>query len=193
MKKLIFAIFAIMLITLSCDKGNSSTYKNNIMNNDTINISDITVKNIDGQEVNLSDYKGKVLLIVNVASHCGFTPQYTALEQIYKKYNANGFEILAFPSNDFGGQEPGTNEEIKNFCTSKYDVTFPMFDKIKVLGDEKSPLYARIIKYPPEGDVSWNFEKFIVDKNGNVVGRFKSKVTPDSEEITSAIEKELSK
>ena len=163
------------------------------MNNDTINISDITVKNIDGQEVNLSDYKGKVLLIVNVASHCGFTPQYTALEQIYKKYNAKGFEILAFPSNDFGGQEPGTNEEIKNFCTSKYDVTFPMFDKIKVLGDEKSSLYARIIKYPPEGDVSWNFEKFIVDKNGNVVGRFKSKVTPDSEEITSAIEKELSK
>jgi len=193
MKKLILAIFAIMLITLSFDKGNSSTYKNNIMNNDTINISDITVKNIDGQEVNLSDYKGKVLLIVNVASHCGFTPQYKALEQIYKKYNANGFEILAFPSNDFGGQEPGTNEEIKNFCTSKYDVTFPMFDKIKVLGDEKSPLYARIIKYPPEGDVSWNFEKFIVDKNGNVVGRFKSKVTPDSEEITSAIEKELSK
>ena len=163
------------------------------MNNDTINISDITVKNIDGQEVKLSDYKGKVLLIVNVASHCGFTPQYTALEQIYKKYNAKGFEILAFPSNDFGGQEPGTNEEIKNFCTSKYDVTFPMFDKIKVLGDEKSPLYERIIKYPPEGDVSWNFEKFIVDKNGNVVGRFKSKVTPDSEEITSAIEKELSK
>jgi len=193
MKKLILAIFAIMLITLGFDKGNSSTYKNNIMNNDTINISDITVKNIDGQEVNLSDYKGKVLLIVNVASHCGFTPQYKALEQIYKKYNANGFEILAFPSNDFGGQEPGTNEEIKNFCTSKYDVTFPMFDKIKVLGDEKSPLYARIIKYPPEGDVSWNFEKFIVDKNGNVVGRFKSKVTPDSEEITSAIEKELSK
>lgn len=193
MKKLILAIFAIMLITLSFSKGNSSTYKNNIMNNDTINISDITVKNIDGQEVNLSDYKGKVLLIVNVASHCGFTPQYTALEQIYKKYNANGFEILAFPSNDFGGQEPGTNEEIKNFCTSKYDVTFPMFDKIKVLGDEKSPLYARIIKYPPEGDVSWNFEKFIVDKNGNVVGRFKSKITPDSEEITSAIEKELSK
>lgn len=193
MKKLILAIFAIMLITLGFDKGNSSTYKNNIMNNDTINISDITVKNIDGQEVNLSDYKGKVLLIVNVASHCGFTPQYKALEQIYKKYNAKGFEILAFPSNDFGGQEPGTNEEIKNFCTSKYDVTFPMFDKIKVLGDEKSPLYARIIKYPPEGDVSWNFEKFIVDKNGNVVGRFKSKVTPDSEEITSAIEKELSK
>lgn len=193
MKKLILAIFAIMLITLSFGKGNSSTYKNNIMNNDTINLSDITVKNIDGQEVKLSDYKGKVLLIVNVASHCGFTPQYTALEQIYKKYNANGFEILAFPSNDFGGQEPGTNEEIKNFCTSKYDVTFPMFDKIKVLGDEKSPLYARIIKYAPEGDISWNFEKFIVDKNGNVVGRFKSKVTPDSEEITSAIEKELSK
>lgn len=180
------------IILFSDAKVSLSNNKIN-MAQDTINIINEKVRNIDGQEVSLSDYKGKVLMIVNVASFCGYTPQYEGLENIYKKYKDMGFEILAFPCNDFGAQEPGSNEEIKTFCTTRYSVTFPLFDKIKVLGNEKSPLYAKLINFPPAGDISWNFEKFLIDKNGNVVARFKSKVTPESEEITSAIEKELSR
>ena len=178
-------LFSDAKVSLSKNKTN--------MAQDTINIINEKVRNIDGQEVSLSDYKGKVLMIVNVASFCGYTPQYEGLENIYKKYKDMGLEILAFPCNDFGAQEPGSNEEIKTFCTTRYSVTFPLFDKIKVLGNEKSPLYAKLINFPPAGDISWNFEKFLIDKNGNVVARFKSKVTPESEEITSAIEKELSR
>ncbi|OGU66207.1 MAG: glutathione peroxidase [Stygiobacter sp. RIFOXYC12_FULL_38_8] len=149
---------------------------------------------MNGKEVKLSDYKGKVLLIVNVASKCGYTKQYAGLEAIYEKYKAEGFEILAFPCNDFGGQEPGTNEEIQEFCSSTYSVKFKLFDKIKVLGDEKAPLYALLTnnKNVEQGDIKWNFEKFLVDKEGNIVSRFRSKVTPESEELTKAIEKELS-
>lgn len=158
------------------------------------NIQDVTVKDMNGKEVKLSDYKGKVLLIVNVASKCGYTKQYAGLEAIYEKYKAKGFEILAFPCNDFGGQEPGTNEQIQEFCSSTYSVKFKLFDKIKVLGDEKAPLYALLTnnKNVEQGDIKWNFEKFLVDKEGNVVSRFRSKVTPESEELTKAIEKELS-
>ena len=158
------------------------------------NIQDVTVKDMNGKEVKLSDYKGKVLLIVNVASKCGYTKQYAGLEAIYEKYKAQGFEILAFPCNDFGGQEPGTNEEIQEFCSSTYSVKFKLFDKIKVLGDEKSPLYSLLTdnKNVEKGDIKWNFEKFLVDKEGNVVSRFRSKITPESEELTKAIEKELS-
>lgn len=156
-------------------------------------ITDIIVKDINGREVKLSDYKGKVLLIVNVASKCGFTPQYEGLQKIYEKYKDKGFEILAFPCNDFGGQEPGTNEEIKNFCSTKYNVTFKLFDKIKILGNERAPLYERLINSDnvEKGDVKWNFEKFLVDKNGNIRARFRSKVKPESEEITKEIEKLL--
>jgi glutathione peroxidase len=164
------------IILFSDAKVSLSNNKIN-MAQDTINIINEKVRNIDGQEVSLSDYKGKVLMIVNVASFCGYTPQYEGLENIYKKYKDMGFEILAFPCNDFGGQEPGSNEEIKTFCTTRYSVSFPLFDKIKVLGDEKSPLYAKLINFPPAGDISWNFEKFLIDKNGNFVARFKSKVT----------------
>jgi len=158
-------------------------------------IKDIVVKDIDDKDVKLSEYKGKVLLIVNVASKCGYTPQYTGLETIYKKYKEKGFEILAFPCNDFGGQEPWTNEEIKEFCSTKYDVTFKLFDKIKVLGEDQSPLYARLINndVTDKGDVKWNFEKFLIDKEGNIVSRFRSKVTPESEEMTKAIEHELAR
>lgn len=161
----------------------------------TNNISDITVKDMNGKEVHLSDYKGKVLLIVNVASECGFTPQYEGLEKIYKKYNDKGFEILAFPCNQFGGQEPGTNEEIKNFCSSKYNVTFKLFDKIEVNGQNQSPLYEKLESNTntDQGDVKWNFEKFLISKDGEIVARFRSKVTPESEEITGAIEKEMEK
>jgi len=162
----------------------------NKMNN---NISQITVKDIDGKSVNLADYKGRVLLIVNVASYCGNTKQYSGLEKIYKEYKSKGFEILAFPCNQFGEQEPGTNEEIKNFCTSKYDVTFRLFDKIDVNGNSKSPLYSVLTDNEVTGkaDVKWNFEKFLIDKDGNVVARFHNKTAPTSDEIISAIEKEL--
>ncbi len=157
------------------------------------NISSISVKDIDGKIVNLGAYKGKVLLIVNVANYCGYTKQYSGLEQIYKKYNDMGFEILAFPCNQFGEQEPGTNEEIKNFCSSKFDVTFRLFDKIDVNGKNKSPLYTVLTDNEVIGksDIKWNFEKFVIDKNGNVIARFPSSVEPTSEKLISAIEKEL--
>jgi glutathione peroxidase len=159
------------------------------------NVKDIVVKDIDGKEVKLSDYSGKVLLIVNVASKCGYTKQYTGLQAIYDKYKEKGFEILAFPCNDFGGQEPGSNEEIKEFCSGNFNVSFPLFDKIKVLGDDKSPLYDRLINSGKveKGDIKWNFEKFIIDKKGNIVERYRSKVTPESEEIIKALERELAK
>ena len=148
---------------------------------------------MSGKEIKLSDYNGKVLLIVNVASECGFTPQYEGLENIYKKYKDRSFEILAFPCNDFGHQEPGTNEEIQKFCKSKYGVTFKLFDKIKVLGDQKCPLYARLTdnSVTEKSDIGWNFEKFLINRKGQIIARFKSKVTPESKELTSAIEKEL--
>lgn len=192
MKYVVIAVYAIIIVILISLNLNSEPV-NKYMTNDPINVSDQTVQNMEGQNVSLSDYKGKVLLIVNVASNCGYTPQYAGLENIYEKYKDRGFVILAFPSNDFGGQEPGTNEEIKTFCTTKYNVTFPLFDKIKVLGSQKSPLYAKLINFEPAGDVSWNFEKFLVDKNGNVVARYKSKITPESEVVTAAIENELNK
>lgn len=163
--------------------------------NTSNNILDLSVKDINGKDVKLSQYKGKVLLIVNVASKCGYTPQYESLEKIYDSYKAKGFEILAFPCNDFGAQEPGTNEEIKEFCSTTFNVSFPLFDKIKVIGKEKTPLYERLIngKNIETGDVKWNFEKFLINKEGEIVGRFRSKIKPDSEEIINSIEKELSK
>lgn len=159
------------------------------------NIFDYTVKDINKKEVKLSDYKGKVLLIVNVASKCGFTKQYTGLQEIYEKYKDQGFEVLGFPCNDFGGQEPGSNEEIAEFCSLNFNVTFPMFDKVKVLGDEKEPLFEALTNNTVTGksNIKWNFEKFIIDKEGNVVDRFRSITKPESKKITSLIEKELSK
>jgi glutathione peroxidase len=158
------------------------------------NIYDFTLPNIDGKPMPLTDFKGKVVLMVNVASQCGYTPQYTALEAIYEKYKAQGFVIVGFPANNFGAQEPGTNEEIKTFCTRKYSVTFPMYSKVSVKGDDQTPLYQYLTKQTPagiSGDIKWNFTKFLVDRKGNVVQRFESKVTPDSPEVTSAIEQQL--
>lgn len=154
-----------------------------------------TVKDIDGNKIELSSYKGKVLLVVNVASRCGFTKQYSGLEEIYRKYKENGFEILAFPCNDFGKQEPGTNEEIKEFCSSKFDVSFQLFDKVKVLGEDKEPLYAFLTDNHVTGksDIGWNFEKFLIDREGNIVKRFKSNVDPLSETLITALEEELRK
>jgi glutathione peroxidase len=173
----------------------NSSAKNNSSEPDNNNIKDITVKDINKKDVKLSDYKGKVLLIVNVASKCGYTPQYKGLEALYEKYNNQGFEILAFPCNDFGGQEPGTNEEIQQFCNLNYNVKFKLFDKIEVVGENKSPLYSNLTNnnIAEKGDVKWNFEKFLIDKEGNIVARFRSKVTPDNEDLVKAIEKELAK
>jgi len=192
MKKILLltAIICFSLFTLTINS------QNNIENNKTdTNIYNFTVKNIDKKDIKLDDYKGKVLLIVNVASQCGYTPQYKGLEAIYEKYKAQGFEILAFPCNDFGKQEPGTNEEIKNFCSANYSVTFPLFNKIKVLGDEKEALYNFLTNNTVTGpsDIKWNFEKFLIDRNGNIVTRFRSKIVPEGKEITSAIETELKK
>jgi glutathione peroxidase len=194
MKKLFSNIIYVLILTIFLFHHQTHAIKNsgNNMNN---NITKIQVKDIDGKDVNLSDYKGKVLLIVNVASYCGYTKQYTGLEELYKKYKDKGFEILAFPCNQFGEQEPGTNEEIKNFCSSKFDVTFKLFDKIDVNGKNQSPLYSILTDNEVTGkaDIKWNFEKFLVDKNGTVVARYLSKVDPQSEELISAIEKEIKK
>jgi len=153
-----------------------------------------TLNSIDGKPAPLGDYKGKVVLLVNVASQCGYTPQYSALESIYEKYKDQGFVILGFPANNFGAQEPGTNEEIKTFCTRKYNVTFPMYSKISVKGTDQAPLYAYLTKQTGNGisgEIKWNFTKFLVDRNGNVVQRFEPAVTPDSKEVVEAIEKQL--
>lgn len=153
-----------------------------------------TLSSIDGKPAPLAEYKGKVILLVNVASQCGYTPQYSALEAIYEKYKDRGFVILGFPANNFGAQEPGTNEEIKTFCTRKYNVTFPMYSKISVKGPDQAPLYSYLTKETGAGiagEIQWNFTKFLVDREGKVVERFEPAVTPDSKDVTSAIEKQL--
>jgi glutathione peroxidase len=157
-------------------------------------IYDFTLPSIDGKPMPIADYKGKVILVVNVASRCGFTPQYTALESVYEKYKDQGFVILGFPANNFGGQEPGTNAEIKTFCSAKYNVTFPLYGKVSVKGDDQTPLYKYLTTSANPaltGDIKWNFTKFLVDRKGNVVQRFEPQTTPDSPEVVAAIEKSL--
>ena len=188
-------IFMAALFGLSLFANKNIAQNKNKVNLKDANIYNYTVKNIDKKDVKLSDYKGKVLLIVNVASKCGFTPQYKGLEKIYLKYKSKGFEILAFPCNDFGKQEPGTNEEIKKFCSANYNVTFPLFNKIKVKGNDKEQLYKILTENSVTGKsgIKWNFEKFLIDRNGNVTKRFRSLAKPDGKKITSAIEVELKK
>ena len=158
-------------------------------------IYDFTLKNIDGKDVKLDQFRGKALLLVNVASQCGYTPQYEGLQKIYSKYKDMGLVVLGFPANNFGAQEPGTDKEIKTFCSTKYNVTFPMFSKISVKGTDKHPLYQFLTdeKTDPKfaGEITWNFNKFLIDKNGNIVGRFESKDTPESDKVTGAIEQVL--
>ncbi len=158
-------------------------------------VYDFTLKSIDGQPTPLSEYHGKVLLLVNVASRCGFTPQYTALESIYEKYKDRGLVIVGIPANNFAGQEPGTNEEIKTFCTKKYNVSFPMMSKLSVAGDDKTPLYQFLTSKSANpkvgGEIQWNFTKFLFDRNGAPVARFEPAVKPDSPEVTAAIEAAL--
>ena len=158
---------------------------------------EFTMKDIDGNDVKLAAYKGKVAMIVNVASKCGLTPQYEGLEALYEKYKDKGFVILGFPANNFMGQEPGTEKEIKEFFTLKYNVKFPMFAKISVKGTDQHPFYTFLTNKQSnpsfEGDISWNFEKFLSDKNGKIIARFSPKTSPDDPEIVKTIEMELAK
>mgnify|MGYP001280034490 CR=1 FL=1 len=178
------------------------------------NLYNISVDNIDGGQTTLGDHSGKVLLLVNVASQCGLTPQYEGLEALHQKYEKQEFSVLGFPANDFGGQEPGTNEEIKDFCSSNYSVSFPLYSKIPVTGEGKHPLYAHLTSEKPDTEdrdgmegmlrghnleptappeVLWNFEKFLIGKNGEVVRRFAPDTAPDSAKLVDAIEEELAK
>lgn len=154
---------------------------------------DIKLVDIDGKATTLAAYKGKVVLIVNVASKCGYTKQYAGLETTYQKYKGQGFAVLGFPCNQFGGQEPGTNEQIKEFCSSKFSITFPLFDKIDVNGANRHPLYVALAgkDSPFPGDIKWNFNKFLIGKDGKIVSRFDSKVAPESEELSKAVEATL--
>jgi len=158
-------------------------------------IYDFTIKTIDGEKTSLKTYHGKVVLLVNVASKCGFTPQYAGLEALYEKYKDRGLVIVGIPANNFAQQEPGTNDEIKKFCSNKYNVTFPMMSKVSVLGDDQTPLYTFLTAKDTDpkfaGDIKWNFTKFLFDRNGNPIARFEPKVTPDSPEVTAAIESAL--
>lgn len=158
-------------------------------------VYDFTLNSIDGRPTPLSNFKGKVVLLVNVASRCGFTPQYAGLESLYEKYKDRGFVIVGIPANNFGGQEPGTNQEIKTFCTAKYHVSFPMMAKVSVKGSDITPLYAFLTDknlHPDTGgDIGWNFTKFLVGPDGKVIARFDSKVEPESPKVTSAVEKAL--
>jgi glutathione peroxidase len=177
-------------------------------------LQEIPLRRIDGSQASLKDFEGSVLLIVNVASKCGLTPQYEGLEQLYKKYRGKGLVVLGFPANDFAGQEPGSNQDIAEFCSTTFAVDFPMFEKITVKGDATHPLYRELIDRQPQAqsneggallgklaehglapakasDVMWNFEKFLIDRHGNVAGRFAPDVTPDNPNLVQAVETEL--
>lgn len=156
-------------------------------------LQSIPLKDIDGKDTSLKAYNGKVLLLVNVASKCGYTPQYEGLEALYRKFKDRGLVVLGFPSNDFGSQEPGTEAEIKTFCTSKYDVTFPMFSKLHVKGAEQHPLYAALTgpESSAPGPVKWNFGKFLVGKDGKLIARYDSATKPDDAKLAEAIETAL--
>jgi glutathione peroxidase len=178
--RLYVILLALLLLQVVCAQAASSIY-------------DIPLKDIDGKATSLKPYEGKVLLIVNVASKCGYTPQYTGLEALYEKYKDKGLLVLGFPCNQFGGQEPGTNEQIKQFCSSKYEVTFPLFDKIEVNGPNRNQLYTVLAgeSSPFPGNIKWNFNKFLIGRDGKILKRFESKVKPDSEELVQAVEAAL--
>jgi len=192
MLKVLFVIIAVTgVIVMTMATGDSAATGTAASQS----IYDFQVKDIDGNDVKLDKYKGNVLLVVNTASKCGYTPQYEGLQATFDKYKDKGFYVLGFPANNFGGQEPGTEAEIKEFCTTKFKVTFPMFAKISVQGEDQAPLYKYLTskETDPEfaGDITWNFNKFLIDRNGKIVARFTSKDKPEGEEVTKAIEKYL--
>ena len=175
-------IWALLLLGTAAMAGEKSIY-------------DFTLNSIDGESTPLAKYRGKILLVVNVASRCGFTPQYSALEKVYEKYRDRGLVIVGFPANNFGGQEPGTNQEIKTFCSTKYQVSFPMMAKVSVKGEDQTPLYQFLTDKSANpktgGEIQWNFTKFLIGPDGRPVARFEPNVTPDDAQVTAAIEKEL--
>ncbi len=176
MRTILYSIGSLLLIAMSATAGN--------------NIYDFTMKDIDGKATPLKSLEGKVVLFVNVASQCGYTPQYAGLESLYQKYKGQGLVLVGVPANNFGSQEPGTDAEIKQFCSRKYSVTFPMMSKVSVKGGDMTPLY-QYLTTAKGGEVKWNFTKFLVGKDGKVVTRFESGVAPGSPEVASAIEKAL--
>lgn len=180
MKLLTLASTLLLAVALSAADAPKSVY-------------DVPLKDIDGKDTSLKAYQGKVMLIVNVASKCGKTPQYAQLEQLNQDFQKDGLAVLGFPCNDFGGQEPGSNTDIKEFCSSKYKVTFPMFDKLKVKGPEKHELYQVLTgpQSPFPGDVKWNFGKFLVSRDGKILKRFEPSVKPDAPEVVTAIKEAL--
>jgi glutathione peroxidase len=187
------------LVLMGCDAGaqkaippaGAPVQAANNQEGKAMSLHDFTMKDIFGKDKSFADYRGKVVLVVNVASQCGYTPQYEGLESLYEKYSARGFVVAGFPANDYGAQEPGSDSEIATFCTSKYGVRFPMFSKISVKGSEKHPLYAFLTRAEPAGEVKWNFEKFLVGKDGQVIARFPSSVAPESDTLIDAIESAL--
>jgi len=191
MNKFVLLLSVLCLVSGSSFSQYSSNDTGKVMKSPA-SILDFTMKTIDGTRRSLSYYKGKVLLVVNTASLCGYTPQYETLEKLYEKYKDKGFMILAFPANNFGKQEPGTNADIKEFCSSKFHVSFDLFEKISVKGSDQDPLYQYITKNSPyPGEIKWNFQKYLVDRSGNLRGKFLSPVDPMSKELTTEVEKLL--
>jgi glutathione peroxidase len=179
----LFVLFTALGLALSTEAGEHSK-----------GIIDHTVTSLEGDTVNLADYRGKALLIVNTASKCGYTPQYAGLQELWEKYRDRGLVVIAFPANDFGNQEPGTAKQIRNFCSTNFKVDFPMMSKVATKGRDQAPIYTTLTTETApdfQGEIRWNFTKFLVDTEGRVVARFESSVDPMSEKITSAVEKVL--
>ena len=189
-RKLLLACVVVFSISAGAFAGDESEKKKVVSP-----ALDFTVQNIEGQDVHLGDYQGDVLLVVNVASKCGLTPQYKDLEAFYKKYKDQGVRVLAFPANNFGAQEPGTNKEIKQFCKTKFDVTFDLFAKVSVKGDDKCDLYKYLTDTSKNGEfggeIRWNFQKFLVDRTGRVVARFEPRENPMGDKVVQFVEKLL--
>jgi glutathione peroxidase len=186
---ILLAVMAVAVDTIAKEEAKMPDSKNKQMTDKSY--LDIPFNTISGEKTSLRDFSGKVLLLVNTASKCGFTPQYAGLEKLYETYKDSGLVVIGFPANNFGEQEPGTDEEIQNFCQTKYDVTFPMMSKISVKGKDKHPLFVYLTeKSPITGEIQWNFSKFLIDRNGNLVARFPSQTKPSDEELVSKI-KEL--
>lgn len=187
---LAFVAVAAVSLTLAMAERSSLSTKGSEMTENSV--LDFSLKDIDGKDVKLDAYRGKLLLLVNVASKCGYTPQYEGLQALYARYQSQGLVVLGFPANNFMGQEPGTNEEIKTFCTLKYKVTFPMFAKISVKGDDIHPLYRFLTSKTTNpdfgGDINWNFNKFLVNRSGKIAARFETKDKPEGEKVVQAIE-----
>jgi glutathione peroxidase len=188
----LWLIVASVALAGDAPKGVPKTHTSGDQKHMTGDYLSIPLKTIDGHDTTLAAFKGKVVLIVNVASKCGHTPQYEGLEKLQQKYQKQGFEVVGFPANNFGAQEPGTNSEIKTFCTTKYNVTFPMMAKISVKGDDIHPLYAYLTeKSSLPGEIKWNFSKFLLDKSGKLIARYEPGVEPLDPQVTSKIEAAL--